>query len=230
MSIHKVNTQPSCADASDPLSLTVQQAGDAIRAALTPIDRGEQVAIRAALGRVLADDCSSPMNVPGHTNSAMDGYALAGARPAREGVRDYRVVATAFAGQTHANGAARPGQCVRIMTGAPMPPGTDTVVMQEQVEVLDDERVRIDARHRVGQNVRQAGEDIARGSTVLEPGRRLTAADLGVLASLGFRRAARAAPSRGWRSSPPATNCVRSAHRSAKARSTTATATACTPC
>jgi len=185
MSIVKVTPQPSCADASDPLSLTVEQARTAIRAALTPIRDQEQVAIRSALGRVLAEDCISPLNVPGHTNSAMDGYALSATDLPRDGVREYAVIATALAGQKVAARCAD-GECVRIMTGAPMPPGTDTVVMQEQVEVLDNGRVRIDSRHRAGQNVRRAGEDIAQGACVFEAGRVLTAADLGVLASLGF--------------------------------------------
>lgn len=185
MTIFKVSTQPSCADASDSVSLSVQQARETIRAALVPIDDAEQVAIRSALGRVLAEACVSPMDVPGHTNSAMDGYAFVGADLPRDEPREYRVVATVLAGQASDRGC-EPGQCIRVMTGAPMPPGTDTVVMQEQTEVLDPDRIRIDARHRPGQNVRQAGEDIARGSRVFEAGRRLTAADIGVLASLGF--------------------------------------------
>jgi molybdopterin molybdotransferase len=115
----------------------------------------------------------------------MDGYALAGADLPTGGVREYAVIATLMAGQTLARHCA-PGECVRIMTGAPMPPGTDTVVMQEQAERLDGGRVRLDARHRPGQNVRQAGEDIGRGTRVFGPGRLLSPADIGVLASLGF--------------------------------------------
>ncbi|MGB5495644.1 MAG: gephyrin-like molybdotransferase Glp [Sedimenticolaceae bacterium] len=181
----KVTTRTSCADPSDPLAFTVDQAKTAIRGALTPLVGDQQVAIRAALGRVLATDCISPIDVPSHTNSAMDGYALAGSDLPQDGVRDYRVIATALAGQCVTQACA-PGQCVRIMTGAPMPPGTDTVVMQEQAERLADDCVRLDARHRTGQNVRQAGEDIRRGTQVFAAGRRLAPADLGVLASLGF--------------------------------------------
>ncbi|MGD8956037.1 MAG: molybdopterin-binding protein [Chromatiaceae bacterium] len=181
----KVTTRASCAEPSDPLALTVDQAMTAIRDALTPLVGDQQVAIRAALGRVLATDCISPIDVPSHTNAAMDGYALAGSDLPKDGERDYHVIATALAGQCITQNCA-PGECVRIMTGAPMPPGTDTVVMQEQAERLDDERVRLDARHRTGQNVRQAGEDIRRGTRVFAAGRRLAPADLGVLASLGF--------------------------------------------
>lgn len=180
-----VPVQPSCADAGDPLSLSVRQARDAIRAALLPIVDDEQVPIRDALGRVLARACVSPVDVPGHTNSAMDGYALAGSDLPQDGAREFSVIARALAGQTLTRHCGA-GECVRIMTGAPMPPGTDTVVMQEHVQALDGDRVRIDARHRPGQNVRLAGEDIARGAAVFTPGRRLAAADLGVLASIGF--------------------------------------------
>jgi molybdopterin molybdotransferase len=184
MSNIDIPVQPSCADPTDR-SLTVAQARERIRAALSPMADREQVAIRSALGRVLAVDCISAIDVPAHTNSAMDGYAFPGHDLPAEGSRDYRVIATLMAGQT-TDVVCRPGECFRIMTGAPMPPGTDTVVMQEQSEALGDGRVRIDARHRAGQNVRQAGEDIAAGVPVFTAGRRLTAADIGVLASLGF--------------------------------------------
>lgn len=181
----RITSQPSCADAHDPAALTVEQARQAIRDNLETVVQTELVAVRDALGRVLAEDCISPIDVPSHTNSAMDGYAFAAADLPSEGVRDYPVCGRVFAGRG-VEGAWRAGHCLRIMTGAPMPHGTDTVVMQEQVELLDDGRVRIDARHRAGQNVRQAGEDIARESVVFESGRLVSAADLGVLASLGF--------------------------------------------
>lgn len=114
----------------------------------------------------------------------MDGYALAGSSLPAEGIREFPIVGTALAGARQAIDC-QAGECVRIMTGAAMPHGTDTVVMQEQAEV-SEAGVRIDARHRTGQNVRLAGEDIAAGSKVFPSGRRLRAADLGVLASLGF--------------------------------------------
>jgi molybdopterin molybdotransferase len=180
-----ITPQPSCADAHDPAALTVEQARRAIREQLATIDQTEFVAVRDTRGRVLAEDCISPIDVPSHTNSAMDGYALAGCDLPSEGVLELPVCGRVFAGR-EVEGAWRTGHCLRIMTGAPMPPGTDTVVMQEQVELLEDGRVRIDSRHRAGQNVRQAGEDIAKGSVVFEAGRLVSAADLGVLASLGF--------------------------------------------
>jgi len=87
MTTVRVITQPSCADASDASSLSVRQARQAIHGALRPIDSVEQVPLRAALGRVLGSDCISPVDVPGHTNSAMDGYALSGSDLPADGVR-----------------------------------------------------------------------------------------------------------------------------------------------
>jgi molybdopterin molybdotransferase len=115
----------------------------------------------------------------------MDGYALNGADLPSSGIREYRVVATVMAGETTERQCGE-GECIRIMTGAPMPPGTDTVVMQEQAELVDSGCIRIDARHRANQNVRHAGEDVRRGQHILRRGRRLQAADVGVLASLGI--------------------------------------------
>jgi molybdopterin molybdotransferase len=189
MTTGKLIIQPSCADDSDEQSLTVAQAMRAIRSALTQLKGQEWVAIRSALGRVLACPCVSPIDVPSHTNSAMDGYAFIGSDLPGAGTRDYRVMGSALAGQP-SDALCGAGECVRIMTGAPMPAGTDSVVMQEQVQVIDSGLVRIDARHRPGQNVRQAGEDIAAGTEVFVAGRRLSAADLGVLASLGFAEVA----------------------------------------
>lgn len=176
--------KPSCADPTDA-SLSVQQARDAIRKALRPIDDSEMVALRSALGRVLSVDCVSKIDVPGYANSAMDGYALAGSELPTQGTCDLKVVGTAFAGHGHF-AACGAGECVRIMTGAPMPAGTDTVVMQEHVERLSEQGVRIDARNRSGQNVRQAGEDISAGAQIFRAGHWLRAADIGVLASMGF--------------------------------------------
>ena len=123
------------------------------------------------------------MDVPGHTNSAMDGYACAGASLPEETSRWYEIAGTAFAGKPFA-GPVGPSQAVRIMTGAVMPRGTDTVVMQEHVE-LDAGRVRIPPGVKAGQHVRQAGEDIAAGAVVVPRGRRLMPAEMGLLASLG---------------------------------------------
>lgn len=167
-----------------PHRVSVAEARARILSEIPPVRGVETLPLRAALGRVLAADLVSPFDVPAHTNSAVDGYALAGDALPVEGTKAFRVVGTAWAGRPYA-GATGDGECVRIMTGAPMPAGTDTVVIQENVEVQDD-RVSIASGEEPGLNVRFAGEDIAKGRTALSAGRRLGAAELGLIASLGF--------------------------------------------
>ncbi len=179
------NATPSCADDSDPGALAIDEARRRIAALAVPVAGGVRVALRSALGRVLDADVVSPRDVPNHTNSAVDGYALAGSDLPPSGTRELTVAGAALAGTPFA-GRWQAGACVRIMTGAAMPAGTDTVVMQEHVDAAGEGRIRIDDRHRPGQNVRQAGEDIAAHSVVLPAGRRLTPADMGVMASLGL--------------------------------------------
>lgn len=183
MSQNSLIADPSCMDDFDPNSLLADAALQLILQAIQPTTGFEKVALRSALGRVLCSDVLSKIEVPGHTNAAMDGYALSGMDLPQEGTATLSVIGTAWAGGPFTS-AVRPKECVRIMTGAPMPTGTDTVVMQEHAESSDN-RIIIDARHKFGQNVRQAGEDIAKGQTVLHSGRRLSPADIGLLASLG---------------------------------------------
>ena len=180
----RVRTQPSCADTIDGRSLTAVEAVSRILNACPVVQESETLAIRDALGRTLATDVLSPINVPPHTNSAMDGYALAGSSLPATHPCEFQVAGAAWAGKPF-RGALGADQCVRIMTGAIMPPGTDTVIMQEQVESKAD-RVLIGPGHRPGQNVRQAGEDLSVGSTAVAAGRRLPPADIGLLASLGI--------------------------------------------
>lgn len=184
MSNQRIARQPSCADDFDPDSLPVREALRRIDAVVAPVTGFEQVAVRSALGRVLAQTIISPIDVPSHTNSAMDGYALRSADLPEEDLRELQVMGTALAGKPFP-GTVKPGTAVRIMTGAVLPEGADTVVMQEHVE-RQDQTVRIGGGHKAGQNVRQAGEDLARGDTVLAPGQRLQPAELGMLASLGI--------------------------------------------
>ncbi|MGD9600796.1 MAG: gephyrin-like molybdotransferase Glp [Gammaproteobacteria bacterium] len=178
-----LHTRPSCDDDFDPDSLSCEEATRRIADHVSPLTDLEQVHLRAALGRVLGRDVSSRMNVPGHVNSAMDGYAIASVDIPEDGIRELVVCGSSFAGQPF-SAPLIPGQAVRIMTGGVVPTGADTVVPQEQVEV-DAERIRIDGRHRRGQHVRAIGEDIAIGDTVLPAGQVLRPADLGLLASLG---------------------------------------------
>jgi molybdopterin molybdotransferase len=168
----------------DDASQTLQEALARISAELSPVAGFEFVATRDALDRVLYAALHSTLDVPAHTNSAMDGYALDGAQLPAEGERAFRVIGTAWAGRPF-DGTAGAGECVRIMTGAPVPPGTDTVVMQEQVRREGDDAI-IGARHRPGQNVRCAGEDLKAGDIALPAGVLLRPAHLGLIASLGI--------------------------------------------
>ncbi len=174
----------SCQDEKDPSALPV---GDALAVILKyagAVAGTEKLALRSALGRVLARPVISPVDVPAHRNSAMDGFALAAADLPESGTGDLSVVGSAYAGTPFRRGVGA-GECVRIMTGAKMPEGADTVVIQEEAEQVG-ERIRITADNKQGQNVREAGEDIAAGDTVLAQGTRIGPAQLGLLASLGI--------------------------------------------
>lgn len=170
-------------------NLSVAQARAAIAGRLRPIGERETVPLAQALGRVLADDVISPIDVPAHDNSAMDGYAFAGAALRSDAAIALQSVATVMAGVPHA-GAVAAGQCVRIMTGAVMPCGADTVVPLELCRVDDrPERplVHIEpAAIRAGENLRRRGEDLTRGKPAIRAGRILRPADLGLVASLGI--------------------------------------------
>ena len=176
--------RPSCADEHDAGALSVEEALARIHADIAVVPGCERVALRGALGRVLAREVRSPLPVPGHANAAMDGYALRGANLPSAGTRELEVLGAAFAGRPF-EGVVGTGQCVRIMTGAVVPEGADTVLMQERVESLGKDTIRI-GPGRAGDNVRPAGEDLALGQVALQAGRRLTPADLGLVASLGI--------------------------------------------
>jgi molybdopterin molybdotransferase len=178
----------SCVAGYDPNALPVAQAREFIARLVPKVDTVERVAIRAALGRVLARDVISSIDVPSHDNSAMDGYALRGAELRPDAPSTFALAGTGLAGQRFA-GQVPQGHCVRIMTGAVMPPGLDTVVPQEFTR-LEGERVVVPPQLvRPGDNRRLAGEDLARGEAALKAGRILRPADLGLLASLGVAEA-----------------------------------------
>ena len=173
----------TCCDEFDPNALNVDQARNKILETVKPVVDTETLPIRQALNRVLAQTIKSTINVPAYVNSAMDGYAISGKDIPASGTKDLIIVGTVMAGKP-LDIALSAGQCARIMTGGKMPAGTDTVIMQEHVQRTDD-TITISASHKAGQNVRQAGEDLAKGDTVFTPGRRLTPADIGMLASMG---------------------------------------------
>jgi molybdopterin molybdotransferase len=174
----------SCVSGYDPNALPVAKANQVIRSFIKPVSGVERIPARAALGRVLARDIVSPINVPSHDNSAMDGYAVRGADLSSSGPVTLTEIGAAFAGKEF-TGQVGPGQCVRVMTGAVMPQGTDTVVIQEIVKV-EGKRVTLPAGQEAGQNRRLAGEDLAKGKRALHAGRLLRPADLGLVASLGI--------------------------------------------
>ncbi|QUP54326.1 molybdopterin molybdenumtransferase MoeA [Ralstonia syzygii] len=179
----------SCLSDYDPDALPVAQAQAIMRDFVRPVTGVARVPIRSALDSVLAEDVLSSIDVPAHDNSAMDGYAFASAELSRDGSsRDdlaLRVIGTAYAGAAF-DGTPGPGEAVRVMTGAVMPAGCDTVIPQEFTQG-DATAVRF-ARDavRAGDNRRLRGEDLAKGSAALTAGRVLRPADIGLLASLGI--------------------------------------------
>ncbi|ENM3927991.1 bifunctional molybdopterin-guanine dinucleotide biosynthesis adaptor protein MobB/molybdopterin molybdotransferase MoeA [Vibrio cholerae] len=179
------NSAAACCDTLSPAFLSVEQGREKILSLILPLAETESVAIQECYQRVLAREVSSPINVPAYRNSAMDGYALRSDDLERD---SYRVVAEVLAG-SHYPKTVELGEAVKIMTGAPMPLGADTVVMREQAtqngELVSFAGVKIKA----GQNVRQAGEDLAQGQAVFHSGQRLLSPEMGMLASLGFAHA-----------------------------------------
>ena len=165
--------------------ISVDEARRAIAAALQPVTEVERVALRHALGRVLARDVISPIDVPAHDNSAMDGFAFAGNALRSGSATTLRVAGTLFAGAPF-GGRVGVGECLRIMTGAVMPEGLDTVVPLESCRT-EGEQVHIEpGTIAAGENRRRRGEDLAAGRPALHAGRVLRPVDLGLVASLGI--------------------------------------------
>ena len=168
----------------DPDSMPVAKARQYIRAFLAPVTTVERLHIRSALGRVLAQQIRSSMDVPSHDNSAMDGYAVRYADLKPEAETTLKVVGTALAGKPY-EGNVGPAEAVRIMTGGVMPSGCDTVIMQERARALEA-GVTVPGGQQKGQNVRYAGADIKIDEVVFGPGQVLRPAELGMIASLGI--------------------------------------------
>ncbi|WP_318443119.1 molybdopterin molybdotransferase MoeA [Photobacterium leiognathi] len=165
-----------------PGLMPVETAINNILEQVSPLTKTSTVALADAMGLVLAQDILSPINVPPFANSAMDGYAL---RAEDLASTDTLVLAgKSFAGIPF-EGECQTGQCIRIMTGAEMPAGTDTVIMQEETAV-DGDNITFNIKPKANDNVRPIGDDVSLGETVLVTGTRLTAREMPLLASLGI--------------------------------------------
>lgn len=187
-----LNNLSRCVADYDPEALPVAAAQAIVRQWATPVTAAERVPLRDALDRVLAADIVSPINVPAHDNSAMDGYAFDGTALGTSAASgdaprtvELKIAGKALAGHPF-DGKAPRGTCVRIMTGAPMPTGCDTVVPQELTKVEGETVSFAASAVRPGANRRRAGEDLAAGQPALRAGRWMRAADIGLVASLGI--------------------------------------------
>ena len=169
----------------DPKSLSAASVIDFLSRLVEPVTQIEDIGVFEALGRVLAEDVISPISVPPHDNSAMDGFALAGSQLRAGQPLRLRVAGTAFAGKAW-SGEVGDGDCVKIMTGAIMPKGLDTVVPLEFVRV-DGEHIEMPPGVvTAGDNRRLLGEDLLEGHPALHQGQTLGPAALGLIASLGL--------------------------------------------
>ncbi|WP_438863328.1 molybdopterin molybdotransferase MoeA [Neptunicella sp.] len=169
----------SCCDA--PGLIPIELAMEKIWQTIQPLTDAEILPLAQSVGRVLAEDICSPIDVPGYDNSAMDGYALR-----IEDIGKHHKLAQigkSFAGKPF-QGSVAEGQCVRIMTGARIPHGTDAVVMQENT-LADNGLIQIQTRVKPGEAIRRRGEDICQGQSVLSKGHKVSPVDIGLLASIG---------------------------------------------
>ena len=170
----------------DPQALSAADVARFLSLLVAPVTERLELPLFEALGRVLANDVVSPFDVPPHDNSAMDGYAFDGAALASGNELHLKVVGTALAGKAW-QGTVGPGECLKIMTGAIMPAGLDTVVPQEFVSVQAD-AIKLPAKLlKPGDNRRLRGEDLMQGRAALSKGELLTPARLGLVASLGMK-------------------------------------------
>jgi len=169
----------------DPQALSAAAVNDFLARLVEPVTQAEDLPLFDALDRVLAQDVISPVSVPPHDNSAMDGYAFDGRQLRADGPLTLTPVGTALAGKAWA-GTVGPGQCLRIMTGAIIPAGLDTVVPQEFVKTEGEAITIPPGLLQPGDNRRLLGEDVRQGQPALRQGSRLSPAALGLAASLGI--------------------------------------------
>ena len=167
----------SCAE---PGLISVTEAIDTLVSSVKSVPASESVPLDAAMGRVLSESVHSPVNVPPWNNSAMDGYALKFQDLASQPLPVSQRIAAGVA-----PAPLQPGTAARIFTGAPVPDGADTVVMQEDTEILDEGKVSFIQGIKAGANIREAGEDITIGQQVVSRGSVLRGQDLGLIASVG---------------------------------------------
>ena len=170
----------------DPQALSASDVLMFLSKLVAPVPETLELPLFEALGRALSADVISPLDVPPHDNSAMDGFAFAGSQLTPSGPLSLRSVGTAFAGKAW-QGSVEPGQCVKIMTGAIMPSGLDTVVPQEMVTLEGDEVSIPAGLLKPGDNRRLRGEDLMQGQPALLKGELVTPARLGLAASLGLK-------------------------------------------
>jgi len=170
---------------SEPAGLlTVPEARQILAATISAVSASETVRLKQAAGRVLSESVNSPINLPFDDNASMDGYAFASSECRHGQAFSLELAGVSWAGQPFA-GAVPAGQCVRIFTGAVLPKNTDSVIMQEQVRAKGS-TIYFPAQAPVYNNIRTAGEDIKQGELLCPAGKKLTAYDIGLLASAGI--------------------------------------------
>ncbi len=174
-----------CSQEAKPL-LSIKEALAHLESAIKTVVEVESVELKNALGRVLSVAINSPINIPFDRNAAMDGYAYASADIDHNKPCELTVIGTSWAGRPY-HGQMQAGQCVRIFTGAVVPEQADSVIMQEQVQV-NGKQIQFPANAPIHQNVRAIGEDIEQGQCLLPSAKKLTACDLGLLASAGINQ------------------------------------------
>jgi molybdopterin molybdotransferase len=167
-----------------PFGTSLADAKSLLSTLIEPLAEIEEIKLAHAFKRVLAEPLVSPLNVPAYNNSAMDGFALRYVDLVPDSETSLEIVGTAFAGRRF-DGTVAPGQALRIMTGAVLPDELNTVIAQELC-TIDGTKIRVPAGQRLGQHCRTAGEDLAINKIALPAGRQLTAADVGLIASLGL--------------------------------------------
>lgn len=168
---------------SAPGLIPFDKALEMMLSTLEAVTESEKIDRANGLGRVLAKDIISPVNVPPHDNSAMDGYAFS--FESAQLKRPLKIIGRSMAGQPY-SGECKLGECVRIMTGAKIPTDCDTVQMQENCHQIDNDSIELIRQPNKTANIRCAGEDIKLGHSVFAKNKKLTVADMGVLASLGI--------------------------------------------